>query len=173
MSHFKDSLKQLVRILKEADEDLKESGEDSIDDQIDRYFSDYESEAKKSKNEGLDFRMMTRRFLIEADEDKDDKKTEEETKLLTAEDIDINSFITDVMRLVDNYDSLLEVKNTILRRAVNYLNKSYEQDVSQLFKEQLVDSYGIEIGLSKMDREEEFQAPRAGAAGPASGGGGT
>lgn len=173
MSHFKGSLKQLVRILKEADEDLKESGEDSIDDQIDRYFSDYESEAKKSKNEGLDFRMMTRRFLIETDEDKDDKKTEEETKLLTAEDIDINSFITDVMRLVDNYDSLLEVKNTILRRAVNYLNKSYEQDVSQLFKEQLVDSYGIEIGLSKMDREEEFQAPRAGAAGPASGGGGT
>lgn len=170
------SLKNLVQsLLKEAKEDEKESGEDSLDAQIDKYLANYEAEAKNSKNEALDFRMMTRRFLIEAGEDEEggDKKAEksEKPEKLTAEDLDVNSFVVDVMRLVDNYDNLLEVQNTILRRAANFLVDSYETDVVNAFKEELLDSYGIEIGKSKSEKEDEFEAPKAGAAGPAGGGG--
>ena len=73
------------------------------------------------------------------------------------------------MRLVDNYDSLLEMRNTILRRATNFLFKNYEKNVAESFKEDLLESYGIEIGKSKSEMDDEYQAPKAGAAGPAGG----
>lgn len=180
------SLKAIARLLREAGkEDEKEEGEDSLDAQIDKYFSSYESEAKNSKNEALDFRMMTRRFLLEAGEDEEDEGEEEEEAekdeeaeegeeaapdKASLEDLDMGSFVSEVMRLVDNYDSLLEVKNTILRRAANYLTKNYEAEAAEAFKEELLESHGIEIGKSKADvADEEFQAPKAAAAGPMGG----
>jgi hypothetical protein len=39
----------------------------SIDAQIDRYFSDFESEASESLAEGVDYSRMVRKFLNEAD----------------------------------------------------------------------------------------------------------
>ena len=160
------------RHLLEAKEE-KEDGEDSIDEQLDKYFAVYESEAKNSKNEGLDFRSFVRRFLTEADEEESADEEEdkpEEPKKLTIDDINIESFVADVMRLVDNYDSLLEMRNTILRRATNFLFKNYEKNVAESFKEDLLESYGIEIGKSKSEMDDEYQAPKAGAAGPLGGG---
>jgi len=172
------SLRSIVKsLLREASKEEKPvDGEDSLDSQVDRLLSDYEAEAKHVKTEGRDFRSLTRRFLIEAekeaDEDAEDKDKEEKSevpKKLSSDDIDIKSFVTDVMRLIDNYDSLLEVRNTILRRATNYLAKSYEQDVVDGFSAELLDGYGVEIGKSAKDAEEEFEAPKAGAAGPMGG----
>lgn len=153
--------------------DKGEEGEDSLDAQVDKYLVSYESEAKLSKNEGLDFRSMTRRILTEKDEEGTDKdKPAEEPKKLSIEDLDVKSFVADVVRLVDNYDALLEVRNTILRRAVNHLVKNYEGDVVESFKEELLESYGMEIGVTQSEKQDkaEFQAPKAAAAGPAGGG---
>jgi hypothetical protein len=169
------TLRELARLLREADEEPKrETGEDSVDDQIDKYLSQYESQAKedsKSKFESVSHNRMAWDWkrLIEADEDKKDEKGEEpeKTKL---EDINMESFVSDVMRLVENYDSLLEIKNTVLRRAANYLSQNYEGDVLQVFKDQLEESYGIEIGQSESEKDDEIQAPKAGAAGPMGGG---
>ena len=70
-------LKKMVRLLREAEKKPElERGEDSLDDQIDKYLISYESEAQKAKTEGLDFRMMTRRFLLEAEEDEEGEKDE-------------------------------------------------------------------------------------------------
>ena len=174
---LKNIVKNLLR--EEAAKKGEEEGEDSLDAQIDKLLISYEAEAKNVKTEGNDFRSFTRRFLSEADEDEDEEKKDEESdeepaaekpKTLTAEDISIQSFVTDVMRLVDNYDSLLEVRNTLLRRAVNYLAKNYEEDVPTAFKAELLESYGIEIGKSDAETEDEFMAPKAGAAGPMGGG---
>ena len=179
------SLKRIAAtLLREADEEEKEEGEDSLDAQIDKYLSSYETEAKNAKTEGLDIRMMTRRFLSEAEDeeedkgdegeaDKEDDATEEEPEKLKAEDLDMGSFVASVVRLVDNYDTLLEVRNTILRRAVNHLSKNYEGDAADAFKEELLEAYGMEIGVTQSEKEDEleFQPPKAGAAGPAGGGG--
>lgn len=147
----------------------QEDGEDSLDSQVDRYLSDYESESRVSKMEGKDFRMMVRRFLSEAEGD-EEKKDEKEPEKLKAEDIDVESFLGSVMRLVDNYDALLEVRNTILRRAVNFLVKGYEPAVAEAFKENLLDVYGMELGKSKSEVEDdEFQAPTADRAGTSPG----
>ena len=148
-------------------------GEDSLDAQVDKFLAEYEEQAKQAKTEGMDFRMMTRRFLREAGEDEEEEKpADDEADKPTAEDMDMGSFASDVMRLVENIDSLLEVKNTVLRRAANYLAKNYDQAAVDAFKEELLESHGVEIGQSQADKDDSFEAPRAAAAGPMGGGGG-
>ena len=171
-----NSLKELARLLREAeDEPKKEEGEDSVDAQIDKYLSQYESQAKEEsqqKFESVSYDKMTRdwRSLTEAEDEKKDEESElEKTKI---EEINMGSFVADVMRLVENYESLLEIKNTVLRRAANYLSQNYEGDALQAFKDELLESYGVEIGQSESEKDDEIQAPKAGAAGPMAGGGG-
>lgn len=168
------ALKELARLLREAEEEpKKEEGEDSVDAQIDKYLSQYESQAKedsKAKVEAVSYGKMTYdwRRLTEAE---DDEKKDEEPEKTKLEDINMVSFVSDVMRLVENYESLLEIKNTVLRRAANYLSSNYEGDALQSFKDQLQESYGIEIGQSESEKDDEVQPPKAGAAGPMAGGG--
>lgn len=190
MSRMKLSqLRQLIlvetrRALQEQlGQDEAEKGEDSLDAQVDKYLVDYEKESKASKTEGKDFRSFVRRFLTEAeddekkdDEDKEDdedkSEEEKETKKLSSDDIDVDVFVDSVMRLVDNYDNLLEVRDTVLRRAVNFLLKSYEKDVVDSFKEDLIERYDVEIGKSKFETDDDkFQAPTADRAGVNPGGG--
>jgi len=171
------TLKELARLLREAEEETKkEEGEDSVDAQIDKYLSQYESQAKEdstAKVEAVSYGRMAYdwRRLTEAEGDeKKDEETEEPEKA-KLDDINMGSFVSDVMRLVENYESLLEIKNTVLRRAANYLSSNYEGDALQKFKDELQESYGIEIGESESEKEDEIQPPKAGAAGPMAGGG--
>lgn len=182
-SQLKTLIKEVRLLLVEENlKDKESSGEDSVDSQIDAYFSQYESEAKNSKNEGHDFRLFMRRFLNEADEDKDDKKDKDKDKdkeesedkkieKLSIDDLDINSFADSVVRLADNYDSLLEMRNTIFRRAISFLVKNYEEDVADAFKESLSERHGLEVGKSKTEADDEnFQPPAADRAGASPGG---
>ena len=168
----KSFLKNLAQLLREAsDEDMKsshEDGEDSVDAQIDHYLIEYESEAKSKQNEGLDWRRITRR-IVEAG--KGEEKNVQHKKL-SEDDIEIESFVESVVRLIENSESLLELRNTILRRAANFLDKNYEPEVVEQYKNLLRDSYDVEIGKSAKDTEEEFSAPAADRAGVNLGGGG-
>lgn len=136
-------------ISKLLNEDKTIVGGDSIDSQIDKILIGYESEALGSKNEGLDFRSMTRTFLSE--------KTNDKNKIDSSSDkeLDVESFVNDVVRLVENYDSLLEVRDTIFRRAKKFLSKTYDKEVIDQFDLVLEDEYGITIGKSKFDKESD------------------
>jgi hypothetical protein len=187
-------------LLKEAEGDGGSSldpdlgGEDSVDNQIDSYLSQYEKTAKDALKESRDWRSTVKRLLKEADDEEEneedadeegdseddeggeegDEDAEEDTEpeKLTADDIDLNQFSNDVSRLIENYDSLLEIRNTILRRALKYLSKSYEKSATDKFKEVLLNEYGLEIGSTKRDNEERYGAPAAERAIGAGGGGG-
>lgn len=168
------TLKQLARLLREAEEEQpkKEEGEDSVDAQIDKYLSQYETQAKEdasAKTESISYDKLTRDWkrLVEAE----DEEKDEEPEKGKLEELDMKSFVSDVMRLVDNAESLLELRNTILRRAANYLSENYEGDALQSFNEELLESHGIEIGQSESEKEDEYQPPKAAAAGPMGGGG--
>ena len=169
------------------EETVKKELQDSLDQQVDDFLISYESDAKVKKNEGFDFRSMTRSFLsttsrnlLEAEGDEEEEKPADETgdeekpeekKKLSAEDIDIEEFASSVVRLIDNYDSLLEVRNTLARRAMNFLSDNYSQDVVTQFKIVLEDEHDITVGKSKAEEEDnEFPTPVA--AGAGSGGGG-
>jgi uncharacterized protein (UPF0305 family) len=167
---WRNVLREVRGLLREADEEKKEEGEDSLDRQVDRYLADYEKEAKSVKSESKDWRRTVKR-LLEAGEEKEEDKKEEKPKKLGGEEIDIVSFVDSVNRLVENYDSLLEVRNTILRRAANFIGKNYKPDVVNSFKEALRDNYGFDIGKSAEDiTDEQYPAPPAARAGGTGGG---
>lgn len=162
---MKININQLRTIIHESVKDILSENakdkelEDSIDRQVDKYLSDYEKEAKTVKKEGTDFRFMSRRFfsqtLIEAEEDKEDKEK------LTLEDLDVEIFADSVVRLIDNYDSLLEIRDTLSKRAVNFLLENYDEATVQAFKDIMLEQYDINVGRSQISDSEKFQAPPA------------
>jgi len=170
---LQQTIKKLLKEADEADEAnaSASASEASLDAQVDKLLVQYESEAKTTKSEGLDFRMMTRRFLNEADDDKDASKDDESK--MSLDDIDMNSFVNGVVRLIENYDSLLEVKNTLVRRAKSFLKKSYSADAVAAFEDLMRDEHSIVDGMSKEEvKDEDFQPPDAARAGGGGGGGG-
>lgn len=182
---WRSVLAEARRQLREAEEDSSgdekkpEEGEDSLDDQVDRYLTDYEKEANAAKNEGKDWRSTVKRLLGEAEEDEETSKETEggnepiKAPKMKSSDIDMGSYVNSVIRLINNYDNLLEVRNTILRRAANFLVKLYDEETILAFNEELSSSHGIEIGKSKREKDyEDFPAPPADrAGGPGSTGG--
>ncbi len=166
-------LKRLVRdLLREDGLETAPApeGGDSLDAQVDRYLADYETSSKTAKQEGSDFRRTMRR-LFEADDDEEpaepaDDAATEPTKA-TVDDIDVEEFSNNVARLIQNYDNLLEVRNTLIRRAIKFVSKGYDQGTVDAFVKLLRDEHGLVDGESKQDVEDEmFAAPPADRAGP-------
>ena len=207
----KTFFKRLVRVLREADsasESFKsEKGQISIDQQIDRYFAQFESEAGISKNESYfrGFRLLKEEGEDElggddelsvddalggdeeepaddapgggdegesADAEEGDESAEEAPpEKLGIDSLDVFTFSNGIARLIDNYDSMLEFKNTILRRALNFIRKSYTDDVVDELKNVLAEEHGLEYDRSKFDREDtQYAAPSAQRAGGTGGG---
>lgn len=172
------SARDLRELIKE-ELDLEPSDkkqQDSIDNQIDRFFSQSESDAVERMDETFNWRSTTRRLLEaddeegEGDEDsgedeQDDVSSEPEKK--TIDDIDVEEFATSVIRLVQNFDNLIETRSTIVRRALNFLDKTYDDTVKETFLSILRDEEGLSPDESEREvEEEEFTAPFAGRAGP-------
>jgi len=161
---------EIKKVILESSE--KELKEDSVDLQIDSYFVDYESEAKRLKAEGTDFRRLTRQFLLEAEDDKEskeDKKDSADKKKLSVEDIDLENFAVGVVRLIDNYDSLLEIKLTIAKRATNFLLKNYDALIAKEFKEILSEQFDIFVDHPEQADEPYLAPPADRALGPSGG----
>ena len=191
----------IARLLKEEDDSLAhESGASgsSLDAQVDRYFGDYEASAQKSDTaagfdasvqqmEALDWRDLVKgRLITEAPGDEEEEAGEEAPPAAPAADanaakpgmdaLNVEAFANDVARLIENYDSLLEVRSTLLRRAKVFLEKTYNEEVVKAFEDTMRDDHGMEAGNSSMDiKAEKFKAPAAdranGSAAPGAGGG--
>lgn len=189
---------EMARVLKEEDDSAAhqsdESGQ-SIDAQVDRYLAQYEGDAKKADEpsveqmEALDWRDLVKGQVIteagEGDKDEEagpedaapgaDALTGTDTSKLGLDKLDVEKFANDVVRLIQNYESLLEVQNTLLRRATNFLEKTYDPDVVKAFQDTLRDDHGMEAGKDSSDvNSEKFPAPPAeraqGSAEPGAGG---
>jgi len=199
-----------LRVIDEAPEmpaaDSKAHSEgasgDSLDNQVDKYLAQYESEAKKTENsvegpstqqmERVDWRDLVRGVIIEAGEgDKDtqgpedaapgadDLTGDDDANKLTLEDLDVAKFADAIVRLIENYDSLLEVRNTLQRRARSFLAKNYNDEVVTSFDDVLRDDHGMVTGMDKQAVDDDrYPAPPAARAsgsaqaGPGGAGGG-
>jgi len=196
-----------LRVIEEAPMDAADDSQahvtgasgDSLDEQVDRYLMQYESESKKTDQatqgpgstaqmEAMDWRDLVKGVLIEAGQgDKDaqgpddaapgadDMMGDDDSGKLTMEDIDIAKFCDDVVRLIENYDSLLEVKATLMRRARNFLKKNYNEEALSAFDNVMRDDHGMVPGQDKQSVDDErFPAPAAarasGSAEPGAGG---
>lgn len=176
---YDDSYRNLLALIAEAEKedeaapeqgpeeptvDTVKEGGDSIDSQIDRLFAEYESEAKDVQTESV----CHKNFNLFEESDFTD-----EPGKMTIDDINVESFTNDIVRLIDNYDSLLEIRDAIAQRAVNFLAKSYNKDVVSSFTSLLSDQHDIEIGKSEeVVKDEKYQAPPADRSGEGGGVGG-
>ena len=181
-----------------------ESG-DSLDSQVDRYLAQYEDDAKKGDQpsvdqmESLEWRSLVRGQLITEEGQDDDQTSGEDDDLATPDDedagaeagieggdepkklsidkIDVESFANSVVRLIENYESLLEVRSTLQRRAIAFLEKVYDEEVVDAFKNTLRDDHGLVAGEDQGSIEsDKFPAPavdRANGSAAPGGGGGT
>lgn len=168
--------------------DQEELG-DSIDRQVDRYLANYEqnaqSEDPNASANKMEWRQLVRGIVLKEeseegenteeneetpDDSADDQQPAEPIKKLNLDNINVEMFSNDVARLIQNYDNLLEMKKTLLRRAINFISKNYDSQVVKELKRALKENHGLMPDKSKMDHEDEdFAAPFAGEAGPGGG----
>ena len=59
-------------------------------------------------------------------------------------DLDIDRFASRVVRLLNNYQSLLNVEEAVLNRAKTFLDENYGDAFVQAFNDTLMQNYGIE-----------------------------
>jgi hypothetical protein len=59
--------------------------------------------------------------------------------------IDINQFASRVARLIDNYQSLLDIPSVILTRSQNFLTENYDEATAEELFEVLETEYGIAL----------------------------
>jgi len=138
----------------------------SVDDQIDALILRYESSSlqEKEKNSSM-MESLTRKslkFLFEQDEEQEvgeEAAAEEEAAVEPTgseemkvtkpgkqiiPDLDIDSFASRTVRLINNPDSLLDIKTAIINRIKNFLDENYGDQFVTRYIEILEEEFGIE-----------------------------
>lgn len=81
-----------------------------------------------------------------------------------AKKLDLVSFASDIARLVEKSDNLLDVKGAIVRRALNYVSKNYDPKQAKDIAQILENNFGVsaEPGSDPYDDETAPNAVGAG-----------
>ena len=155
---------KLIRqmILEELEAQLDEKlrlPADSVDDQIDALLIKFESESIKTESVSLSLSKL----LFEAPEDEDEEEgptavgSEERDQEVSAEPakppVEIDQFTKKIVRLLENYESLLDIKTVIINRTRNYLIENYDEAAADAFEETLDVDYGISLNPPDNDSE--------------------
>ena len=139
----------------------------SVDDQIDALLLRYESASirkEPSLNESL--KNLNLRFLLEQDEEEpppeeppaeepppedpdpagsEDMKVTSPADEQKIPDLDVDKFTMRVVRLVNNYNNLLNIEESIINRAKHFLDENYGEVFVQDFLNNLSSKYGLEM----------------------------
>ena len=112
--------------------------------QIDSIISDFEIDALKSAQINVDSSEVTV-------ESKWWKKSlsnillEQEEKVTTEADIDLDLFTADIARFIGNYDVLLDMESILYNKARELLSVKYGEDTAIAFDEILQSRHGIDM----------------------------
>jgi hypothetical protein len=112
------------------------------------------------KNDSFD--LQVDRFLGKYDEEAAGEHHE----------LDVVSFSDNVANLVEKLEVLLDMKGSIVRRALNYVQKMYDENTSKRVEDILSSNFDLEPE-SNVDKfnDDNFPAPAADRAGPSPAGG--
>jgi len=148
----------------------------SVDDQIDSLFIKFEKEAIKAEGRVRSLAQL----MFEAPEDEEEVVEEEpaedaEPTSVGSEErdeewsaepqtppIDMDQFVRRVVRLLENYDSLLDIPTVIVQRAQNYILENYDEAAAQDFESSLEEDHGISLN----PKDNTTDTPAAVGAGP-------
>lgn len=139
-----------------------------LEAQVDNMLADFEMAALKSSAINVDaetvegdvvenwWRQPLTSLLVEVD---------------SVADLDIEQFATDVARLIQNYQTLLDIESAIYYRAIALLERNYDDETALAFKDIMQQRYQFDFDDIRDDPVEN-EAPLAlGAAGEGGGGG--
>ena len=157
----------------------------SADDQILAYLIDFETKAMKSAAVAADNTLRVAPDVeIEVEgwykHPLSDMLFEEEgvgskaaaANWVGSHNIDIASYAADVSRLIDNYDSLLDMEALIINKAMDYLLDKYDQETTTYFEEMMDVTYDKYVGTTQRAADEEDAPPAPQALGSMDTGGG-
>lgn len=129
----------------------------SVDLQIDKFIM--QADAGESNEPQAPQRES---FLREAGDE--ETPSQQPTKQMS----DKISFVTEVAQLVEKSDTLLDIKGTIVRRALNYVTKNYDAKQAKDIERMLDANFDIQADPSA-DSYDEIIPPAAAGAGPTGG----
>jgi len=159
----------------------------SVDEQIDDLLFQYEKLATPDEEQVLQelIRKGSLRFILEQEEPEEEAEEAEEVEEVEeegdeeAEDatpeeetpsIDIGTFATKVARLAEMPEKVLDLKNAIINRAVQYLEQNYDDNVAKDFQEALLDRFQLAVPEDEIENLVASDLPAPPAAGAGSGG---
>lgn len=173
MNLWRPSLKLMLEADEaETDIESKPTEDASVDRQILRHIMDAERTAVKvgkgqqSMTATESIKRASMAFLFEA---------EDEGEKSGLPPIDLGAFATEIMRVVKNYDTLLDIPSVIVNRTEDYLQTKYDEDTAKKFMEILKDEFDYEpapTGGSTTSDDDDSGASNHFAVGAMPGGGG-
>jgi ribosomal protein S7 len=75
--------------------------------------------------------------------------------------IDVEQFANQVARYVNNYDSFIDMPQLIIKQAINFLKKNYDEETAEQFEQSLRDMYNLEIVKSPSPPGSKLGVPNA------------
>ena len=127
------------------------------------------------------------RFILEQEEPEEEAEEEEAIEDVDEEDaddaeddsmvpdevspsIDIGTFATKVARLAEMPEKVLDLKNAIINRAVQYLEQNYDDNVAKDFENALLDRFQLAVPENEIENLVAADLPAPPAVGAGSGG---
>lgn len=173
------------------------SAGDSLDNQVDSYLIGFEDESTETQNEWVSmpkkshFRSLSEKRrrkgrtlweafdnLMEAPDDEEDEETTDNAEpenpgpaAPPPPPLNLDTFAQRVARLVNNYDTMLDIPGSIVDRARRFLQDNYDEDTAAQFEEILATQHDIEPDQEGSEYPE-YGPPAYGAEGVPSAGGG-
>lgn len=138
---------------------------DSLDAQVDRLLLQADGDKDETGAPKVESRRSLRALIMEAGDDEQPAPvTPPQGQQAPQQQIDTMSFCDAVARLVEKADSLLDIKGTIVRRALNYVSKNYDQKQAQEVQQVLEGNFNLAPDGS--DTYSDENVPAAVGAGP-------
>ena len=184
----------------DADEpDNPSSG--SVDEQIDALLLQYEKMSLPSEEEMIREVLDTKslRFILEqevatdeeeeeteevevaeADEESEEENPDEEEEVVDEDliaqtpQLDVATFALKVARLAEVPEKVLDLKDAIINRAIQYISSNYDDLVAKEVEQTLMDNYQLALPEEEVEKvvASDLPAPAAVGAGPGGGAGG-
>lgn len=149
------SLKRLMLEEESASEvspQERPDNEESVDRQILRAIMDAERNAVKAGRATQSMNPMEAinrrdlKFIFEAEESE-----ESDTPPL-----DVGTFAMEIMRVIKNFDTLLDIPTVIINKSRSYIEQKYDKKTAESFMELLQNEYDVTLGKSGMEPESEY-----------------
>jgi len=127
--------------------------EESVDRQILRVIMDAERNAVKTGRiaqsmtpmEAINRRSL--KFIFEAEGDGE----------TNTPPLDVGTFAMEIMRVVKNFDTLLDIPTVIINKSKSYIEQKYDKKTAESFIELLNNEYDITLGKEGIEPKSDYE----------------